>query len=60
MTWREDASRIRTGSTPRVMASLRNLALTLLRLLGWTNIAAATDHMRDHRNDTLALLGLSY
>lgn len=60
VTWREDASRIRTGNTPRIMASIRNLALALLKLLGWTNIAAATDHMRDHRNDTLALLGLSY
>ena len=59
VTWREDASRIRTGTTPRVMASLRNLALALLKLLGWTNIAAATDHMRDHREDTLALLGLN-
>lgn len=59
VTWAEDASRIRTGTTPRVMASLRNLALALLKLLGWTNIAAATDHMRDHREDALALLGLT-
>lgn len=59
VTWAEDASRIRTGTTPRVMASLRNLALALLKLLGWTNIAAATDHMRDHREDALVLLGLT-
>lgn len=59
VTWQEDASRIRTGTTPRLMASLRNLAIALLKLLGWTNIAAATDHMRDHRRDTLALLGLN-
>lgn len=59
VTWAEDASRIRTGTTPRIMASLRNLALGLLKLLGWTNIAAATDHMRDHREDTLALLGVT-
>jgi hypothetical protein len=26
------------------MASLRNTAITLLRLTGWTNIAAATRH----------------
>jgi len=55
--WHEDASLIRTGTTPRVMASLRNLAIALLKLLGWTNIATATNHMRDHRQDTLTLLG---
>lgn len=58
VTYAEDASRIRTGTTPRLMASLRNLAISLFKLLGWTNIAAATDHMRDHPNDTLALLGI--
>jgi predicted transposase YbfD/YdcC len=56
VTFAEDAGRIRTGTTPRIMASLRNLAIALFKLLGWTNIAAATDHMRDHRNDTLTIL----
>lgn len=37
----EDASRIRTGGGPRMMASLRNLVLSLLRLNGHTNIAKA-------------------
>jgi predicted transposase YbfD/YdcC len=59
VTFAEDASRIRKGATPRIMASLRNLAIALLKLVGWTNIAAATDHMRDHRDDTLVLLGLT-
>jgi predicted transposase YbfD/YdcC len=59
VTFAEDASRIHTGTTPRIMASLRNLAIALLKLVGWTNIAAATDHMRDHRDDTLLLLGLT-
>jgi hypothetical protein len=35
----EDLSQIRTGNGPQVMATLRNLALTLLRLAGATNIA---------------------
>lgn len=41
---REDvpAGRVRTGNAPRVMASLRNLAISLLRLDGHTNIAATT------------------
>jgi predicted transposase YbfD/YdcC len=37
----EDRSQIRTASGPQIMASLRNLALTILRLAQATNIAAA-------------------
>ncbi len=40
----EDRSQIRTGSGPRVMTSLRNLAITILRLTGDTSIAAALRH----------------
>jgi predicted transposase YbfD/YdcC len=59
VTFAEDACRTRTGTTPRILASLRNLAIALLKLTGWANIAAATDHMRDHRNHTLTLLGIT-
>jgi predicted transposase YbfD/YdcC len=37
----EDRSQVRTASGPRIMASLRNLAITILRLAGATSIAAA-------------------
>jgi predicted transposase YbfD/YdcC len=37
----EDRSQIRTASGPRIMASLRNLVVTILRLARATNIAAA-------------------
>ena len=37
----EDRSQIRTASGPRITASLRNLAVTILRLTGATSIAAA-------------------
>jgi hypothetical protein len=37
----EDANRTRTGSGPQALATLRNLAVTWLRLEGATNIAAA-------------------
>jgi predicted transposase YbfD/YdcC len=37
----EDRSQVRTASAPRVMASLRNLAITILRLAGHASIAAA-------------------
>ncbi|MFI0425296.1 ISAs1 family transposase [Spongiactinospora sp. 9N601] len=59
VTYREDACRVRTGTAPRIMASLRNLAIGLVRLIGWTNIAAATDHYRSHPMDGLQLLGLT-
>ncbi|MEV4019893.1 ISAs1 family transposase [Nonomuraea angiospora] len=59
VTYREDASRVRTGTAPRIMAGLRNLAIGLARLIGWTNIAAAIDHYRSHPADALQLLGFT-
>src|SRR6201993_2005843 len=44
VTYQEDKSRARTGTAPRVMASLGSLAITLLRLDGHINIAAANRH----------------
>jgi predicted transposase YbfD/YdcC len=41
VTLGEDASRVRTGNAPRVMAALRNLVVSLLRLDGASNIAGA-------------------
>jgi hypothetical protein len=41
VTQREDASRIRTGNGPQVMAALRNTATNIARLAGHDNIAAA-------------------
>ena len=40
----EDRSQIRTGNGPQIMAALRNLVITALRLAGVTNIAAALRH----------------
>jgi predicted transposase YbfD/YdcC len=40
--YREDASTVRTGSAPRIMAGLRNLAIGAHRLAGRTDIAEAT------------------
>ncbi|MFI6919992.1 ISAs1 family transposase [Nonomuraea spiralis] len=59
VTYREDACKVRSGNAPRILASLRNLAVGLTRLIGWTNIAAATDHYRSHPADGLQLLGLT-
>jgi len=44
LTFDEDRCRVRTGSGDEVMATLRNLAISLLRLAGWDNIAQATRH----------------
>lgn len=41
VTHGEDASRIRTGTGPQLMAALRNTDLNLARLRGETNIAAS-------------------
>ena len=55
VTFDEDRSQIRTGNGPRVMATLRNLAISLLRLTGATNIAHA---LRHHAWDPLRPLEL--
>lgn len=56
----EDASQVRTGAAPRVMSTLRNLAISLLRAAGETNIAAATRrHHRDWRRTVQLLLNPS-
>ncbi len=44
MDFDEDRSQVRTASGPRIMASLRNLAITILRLAGHASIAAALRH----------------
>jgi predicted transposase YbfD/YdcC len=44
MDYDEDRSQVRTASGPRVMATLRNLAITILRLAGHASIAAAIRH----------------
>jgi hypothetical protein len=41
MDFDEDRSQVRTASGPHIMASLRNLVVTILRLAGATSIAAA-------------------
>ena len=56
VTYGEDLSQIRTGNGPRVMASLRNLAISVLRLTGATNIAAALRHHARGRHRPLRTL----
>lgn len=46
-TFAEDASTVHTGNAPRVMATLRNLAIGALKALGATNIAKTTRAIHD-------------
>jgi predicted transposase YbfD/YdcC len=48
VTFTEDASQLRTGTAPQVMASLRNLAIGVLSRAGPVNLAAA---LRQHARD---------
>jgi predicted transposase YbfD/YdcC len=57
-TFREDDSKIRTAHLPRVMASLRNLAIGVHRQDGRTNIAAALRHAARDYHRPLSALGL--
>lgn len=57
VTFGEDLSQVRTGQAPRVMATLRNTAISLLRLAGWDNIAKALrHHARDPERALTCLL----
>jgi predicted transposase YbfD/YdcC len=58
-TFCEDASQVRTGSAPHVMATLRNLVIGVLSRAGPVNVAAELRrHARDPRRP-LATLGIT-
>ena len=59
VTYREDASQVRTGSGPAAMAALRNLAISILKLCGWTNIAQANRRHLQNAHRCLTTLGLT-
>lgn len=56
VTFNEDKSQIRTGNAPHVMATLRNITISLLRLAGYTNIAKALRHHARNPHRPLKLL----
>ncbi len=58
VTFDEDHSRVRTGAGAQVMASIRNLAISLLRLAGARYIAPALRHCARSDPQTLRLIGL--
>jgi len=58
MTYDEDRSQVRRGNRPHAMASLRNAAISLLRLAGATNIAASIRELGRKPHEVARLIGL--
>jgi predicted transposase YbfD/YdcC len=58
VTYDEDRSQVRTGSAPQVLATMRNTAISLIRLAGWNNIKQATEKLSRRLDQILTLLGI--
>ncbi len=56
VTLGEDACRVRTGQTPKVLAALNNVVLALMDCLGVDNVAAQTRAFAARPADALALI----
>lgn len=59
VTFDEDRSQVRTGRIPQVMAALRNVAISVLRVCGAENIAAASRRYAARPALALAAVGLN-
>lgn len=59
VTLGEDASQVRKGAAPQVMAALRNVVVSVLRSLGESNIAAALRRIGWTPGAALRILGLA-
>lgn len=59
VTFDEDRSRVRKKAGPQVMATLRNLAISLLRMAGASNIAQGLRCCSWNRNRPLRLIGVA-
>jgi predicted transposase YbfD/YdcC len=59
VTFREDYSKVRTDSRPRIMATLRNLIIGLIRQAGHTRIAATIRKIKNNPHLVYALMGLT-
>lgn len=59
VTFAEDASTIHTGTAPRAMATICNLAIGTLKILGADNIAKTARAIRHEPERALAILGIT-
>ena len=57
VTFGEDACQVHAGNAARVLATLRNAILNLLRRLGWNNISDALRHYAAKLRYSLGLIG---
>ncbi|MGH9652733.1 MAG: ISAs1 family transposase [Bryobacteraceae bacterium] len=57
-TFDEDRCQVRVGGAPQALATLRNLAISILRLAGFKNIASGLRWMAFDHQRSFALLGL--
>jgi predicted transposase YbfD/YdcC len=58
VTYDEDRSQVRTGHIPQVMAAMRKAAISVMRIMGVTNIAAACRRYAAQPSLALAAIGL--
>lgn len=58
VTFDEDRSQVRTRQGPRMMAILRNLAIAILRLLGFASAPRGLRHFAQQPRLALTALGL--
>ena len=58
VTFDEDRSQIRTGSEPRVFASIRNLVISLLHLRGFKDVASSLRKLGRNPELALSLIGV--
>jgi len=58
VTFKEDKSTVRAGKIPQVMAAMRNAAISLMRVTGVTNIAAACRRYAAQPGLALSAIGL--
>ena len=59
VTFREDASQVRSGAAPEVLAALGTVVIGLLRAAGYTTIAAGLRQMAWQPGAALRLLGIT-
>ena len=58
MLFGEDASQVRCGNIPQVMATLRNTVISLMRTSGYTEIAHTLRHFAANPEQALKLIGI--
>lgn len=56
VTFGEDQCRVRKRSGPQVFAAVRNVAITLLRRLGFTNMVEGVEHFQGERAEAINLV----